>query len=318
MLGSLEVNGVKPIAQYDFTKMSLAALWQQFISGYIWDRNTIINEELQYYIDHANNMQTAIHQPIKLDQEGLTITAKKRNGTNADFAGQSYLSGLISSHGKETHIPATSEGPRRVSALLSLPEGAGVWPAWWLLPEFERWPEGIDILPEIDIMEYIGQPGRYYSTVHSRHGGSVLNQDQYTHNCPGVSLQGYHWYHFERDSDHIKIGFDDQWTNILPTPVDLQGPLHMNLNLAVGGSWAGDPNLDQYQLKCTRIIITEPPSDDLDSTISVPPPGSLFPPVDIPTDHPNHDIIRRLETLKEQQVAGLCAPIDDRISDLLE
>jgi len=273
-----------------------------FANRYIWSQ--VINNERQHYIQKS---ERELYNPFTLDSErGLTITARRRDATNENFTQQQYLSGLISTHGQSKGIlPPTSEGARHISALLSLPIGAGVWPAWWFLPEFVQWPERVRVLPEIDALEAIGEGGRYYSTVHTYgvdnpdSNRDVLNQDQYTHNCPTVPLNEPHWYHFYRDAQYMRFGFDDEWTKTVLTPPDLQGPLHFNLNLAVGGNWpesvTGAPTLDRYEFSCERIDIRA---------------------VAEPLVVPNRDVIARLERLREETTNCVNNRIDIHIGEL--
>lgn len=279
-----------------------------FRTRYIWERDEFINGERQFYVDPTNPEHN--FNPFGLDDTGLTITGRKRNIANESFTSQEYLSGVISTHQRPGIIPETSRGPRRLSALLAMPVGGGVWPAWWFNPEnaaelYEGDPndpndDGVDILPEIDGMEYKGEGGRYYSTVHSRDNpDQVLNEDQYTHNCPDLSLMDHHWYHMERDEQFLKFGFGNNWVKRALTPADLQGPLHWNLNLAIGGTWpescSGRPVLQSYMFRCMKIVMSVPPSEGTVITV----PGDVTPtPIE---GNPNRDIINRLEKIKADQ-----------------
>lgn len=239
--------------------MTMKNLLESFSTKNIWSRDTITNNQREYYLDPENPEHG--ESPFILSADGLTIKARRRDPNNENFTQQEYLSGILTTHKKPSIIPALRGEVQRISALLALPDGAGVWPAFWLLPEFDSWPSGIDILPELDVMEYLGEAQRFYTNIHTRNGGDVLNQDQYTHNCPDEDLTGFHWYHLERTESTIRFGFDNQWSKTVLTPSDLKGPLHVLLNLAVGGSWpemvTGRPTQDTYEFKCNMMYLSE-------------------------------------------------------------
>ena len=188
-----------------------------------------------------------------------------------------------------------------------MPMGNSVWPAFWFLPEHDQWPEGMDVLAEIDVMDDLGVDGVYYSNVHTRNGGNVLNSDQYTHNCPDLSLLTPHWYHFERTDEYMRFGFDDIWVKTVVTPPDLKGALHMILNLAVGGRWpeleGGRPTSSTYTFKCSNVVFSET-GGQVTGTEGGGERG------------PNADIIDRLNTLAKEQCAAVEAPINKWISEL--
>lgn len=281
---------------------------ERFRTRYIWERDTIINRERQFYVDPDDPEHG--YDPFSLDiNDGLTITARKRALVNEDFTPQEYLSGVISTHKRQGIIEPTSAGPRRISAFLAMPPGAGVWPAWWFNPENESWPldedgNAISPLAELDGMEYVGQDGVYKSTIHTRNGGDVLNSDSYTHNCPDLSLTNFHWYHVERDENFIKFGFNDMWTKAILTPPDLQGPLHMNINLAIGGAWpesvSGVPTAQQYKFKIREVVVSKPDNDD----------------ITYPIDNPNRDVIARIRRLRDESIACINEAAERQFIDL--
>lgn len=292
--------------EWDFTTMVMPQLLSRFRTRYIWERDNNPNGSRQFYVDPEDPEHN--YNPFTLNSDGLTITARKRGLINEGFTTQEYLSGVLSTHQQTGIVPPTSAGTRRLSALLTMPVGTGMWPAWWFNPEFAPggWPPGIPVLPEIDGLEYLGEGGKYYSVVHSRNGGNVLNQDQYTHNCPDVLLTEPHWFHMERSAETIKFGFDDNWSKEILTPLDLQGPLHMNLNLAVGGTWpeslVGRPTLDSYAFRCERIQMRKINEPD-GPIISLP-------------GNPNADIIKRIERLRDEACQCIVKNADDQIVEL--
>ena len=135
-----------------------------------------------------------------------------------------------------------------------VPDGQGYLPAFWMMPTNEnlygQWPR----CGEIDIMEVMGQnTKKAYGTIHygnphsESQGTSVLDQGSYsdeyhTFSCewaPG-SIKWYVdgiLYHEENDWYSTTVG---QGTITYPAPFDQ--PFYMILNLAVGGSWVGNPD----------------------------------------------------------------------------
>jgi len=202
-------------------------------TDYIWDRDVIINNELQYYIDPR------IHtlSPYQINDGILTISAQGTPSELQDRIGSSqYVSGLL------TTQKNFSQRYGRFEIRAQVPAGRGLWPAFWLLPSFEKWPEGIDILPEIDVMEFIGSElTTYHTTVHTNQSGE-LKSYPYDHNNLDDLTRDFHTYSVVWNAQSISWYLDGRLMVSHPTPKDLHEPMHFLLNLAVGGNWAGAPD----------------------------------------------------------------------------
>ena len=127
-----------------------------------------------------------------------------------------------------------------------LPEGQGIWPAFWMMGNSGSWPE----CGEIDIMEMIGGQNRE-DTVHGTvHWGST---NPYNHMSYGLSTvseddlsEGFHTYAVEWDESTIKWYLDGKQFCV----IDISGEqfsmfrqeFYILVNLAVGGDWPGSPN----------------------------------------------------------------------------
>lgn len=150
----------------------------------------------------------------------------------------------------------------RIEARMMLPESQGMWPAFWLLGNnitTTPWPA----CGEADIMEHIdgsnppmyvgGAPPGYDWIAGSVHGGAsssaVVNGSQ-TYHPAAFSATAWHTYGMIWTKGQVQYYVDDP-ANIYATfntsnfngtwPFD-QGPMFIILNLAVGGSWPGNPD----------------------------------------------------------------------------
>jgi len=146
----------------------------------------------------------------------------------------------------------------RIEAKISIPESQGMWPAFWMLGNninTNPWPA----CGELDIMEHIdganpppyagGTPLGYDWTQSSIHGTGLNGGIPYT--VAGFSAAQWHTYGMIWSKGKIEYYVDDP-SNIYETfsttspgvgtwPFD-QGPQFIILNLAVGGSWPGNPD----------------------------------------------------------------------------
>jgi len=134
-----------------------------------------------------------------------------------------YVSGMISSQ------PAFSQKYGYFEMRAKLPGGKGLWPAFWLLPADQSWP------PEIDIMESVGDPTHIYSTVHSALQPAVGVEAR-------VAANAFHTYAASWDRSRIVWYIDGREIGEQSTPADLNKPMYMIANLAVGGDWPGTPD----------------------------------------------------------------------------
>lgn len=222
------------VDNFDVLKLEDPATGQTgWKTAYIWPRDVIINNEMQYYVDpdiHGVN-------PFSINDGVLRISATKTpSALLPKVAQQPYLSGVLTTEN------GFSQQYGRFEARLKVPRGKGLWSAFWLLPSFDQWPKGIAILPEIDVMEAIGHELRsFHTTLHTNQTGK-LTSHPYDHTVPPVLSDDFHLFSVVWTPDNVTWYFDRQQMAQHPTPKDFTRPVHFLLNLAVGGSWPGEPD----------------------------------------------------------------------------
>jgi hypothetical protein len=141
--------------------------------------------------------------------------------------GYGYTSGVLTTQG------AFSQTYGYFEVRAQVPEGQGLWPAFWLLNENEQWP------PELDVMEVIGSETNWLTqTVHTDTGTAISGNSWSIDNLSA----GYHSYGMDWTANQITFYLDGRQTFSIATPWDLNSPMYMVLNLAVGGNWPGAPD----------------------------------------------------------------------------
>ncbi len=205
----------------------------QWKTSYIWPRDVIINNELQYYIDPSIHG----HSPYLTDDGVLHIVADRTTNVSLDTPVQSeYVSGVLTTEKSF----AQQYGRFEVSA--KVPAGRGLWPAFWLLPSFDQWPEGVAVLPELDVMEFLGhEPRTFHTTLHTNQTGK-LTSHPYTHTLREDLTKEFHLYSTIWSEREVRWFIDGKLVARHPTPADFTRPVHFLLNLAVGGNWPGAPD----------------------------------------------------------------------------
>lgn len=194
------------------------------------------NEQLEYSTRRPEN--------VSLDGSGhLAITARSDNvkGLTCWYGPCRYTSARITTLGKRT------AGHGRVEARIKLPAGSGLWPAFWLMgADYPR--VGHPASGEIDVMEYVGQePWRVWSSVHGP--GYVRAGLTAPFNLPAGSTYAGAFHTFALDWSPQELAFSVDGTVYHRVPRSAVGdhewvfdkPFFIILNLAVGGSWGGEP-----------------------------------------------------------------------------
>jgi beta-glucanase (GH16 family) len=226
----------------------------------LWGPFLRVNQEEQYYLDvNGINSDSAV-SPFSFTSDTLIISATEVEPAapvplqpaadedvwkdypeyvyNDDFdpSSRKYFSGLIST----VNSFNATHGYFEIKAKVS--DGQGLWPAFWLLTT-----KYVEDVPEIDIMEYIGQypdevnhtyhyfipeeNWRLVSTPTFKTTGDNFSDDFHTY---GVLWEpdAITWY---VDGDVVKrIGSDEYLIS--------RQSMYLIANLAVGGSWPGAPD----------------------------------------------------------------------------
>ncbi|MGE5540657.1 MAG: carbohydrate-binding domain-containing protein, partial [Gemmatimonas sp.] len=193
---------------------------------YFGGRSLPSNGEQEFYSDSSVGVN-----PFSNQNGELTITAAP--GSNPD--GLWYNSGLITTEGMFTQTYGYFE------MRAELPQGQGMWPAFWLLAADKSWPPEIDALEAFGAKNANGEGGA--NSVHvgaitgdwaSGGGGGWVNMPN------GADItSGYHTYGVDWQSDFVTYYIDGQQVYQVTTPSDMHKPMYMLANLAVGGSWVG-------------------------------------------------------------------------------
>lgn len=194
------------------------------------------NDELQYYTNRKDN--------IFIENGILHIVAKKEKYTYNQET-RAYTSAKITTKEKRSWKYG------RFDIKAQLPTGKGVWPAIWLLPEKKEYGEWASS-GEIDIIEYNGAKKDHLFA--STHFGGVWPKNknstvEYIVNKTSVTT-GFHVFSIIWDEmaiywylDGIKYAQQNTWySDRSPFPAPFDKEFYLIINLAIGGSFVGDPD----------------------------------------------------------------------------
>jgi beta-glucanase (GH16 family) len=228
-----EYNGYTLLWNDEFDGDSLNVdIWNRELREPGWTNN-----ELQEYTGSEEN--------VFVRDGALVIKALK---TVTDEGKDYYTSGKVTTQKKKDFM----YGKVVVSAKVT--EGQGLWPAIWMMPTDEsyygQWPK----CGEIDIMEVLGnQVDTAYATVHygephaEQQGSKVLASGSYA--------ESFHEYSVEWEPGEMRFYIDREMVNKVndwftavdgedekPYPAPFNQTFFVQMNLAVGGSWPGNPD----------------------------------------------------------------------------
>lgn len=204
--------------------------------------NRYLNDEAQLYMDkdYAAGSDRALGvDPFSIDNGVLSITAAPASdAVKPHLFGKEYTSGVITTDGSFSQ----QYGYFEIRA--ALPEGQGMWPAFWLLPTDHSWP------PEIDVLEQLGRdPDTVYTT--------AISDGSWSQARTRVDTSEMHTYGVNWGKDKLTWYIDGTEVSSIPTPADMHKEMYALLNLAVGGQWGGAPDAttraDSFDIDYIRV-----------------------------------------------------------------
>ena len=207
-------------------------------------RTLVGNAEQEIYVDpsYQGTGSTPLGlNPFSISNGVLTITGSAAPTSDVSaLSGYKYTSGLLTTQASFSQLYGYFE----IKA--ELPTGQGVWPAFWLLPANGNWP------PEIDAMEAVGG-NKIYQTTHTDTTGAPT-ATAFTTDLSNVSntfnTYGVLW--TPKDINYYVNGVE---VASMATPSDMNTPMYMLVDLALGGTWPGDvsSNFSSTQMKIDYI-----------------------------------------------------------------
>lgn len=222
------------------------------------------NEELQEYTTSTDN--------VFVRDGNLVIKAIKSEKDGKDY----YTSGKVTAQNKKDFTYG------KVVARAKVPEGQGLWPAIWMMPQDEsyygQWPK----CGEIDIMEVLGSDVKtaygtlHYGEPHGEQQGTVVLDS-------GSFADDFHEYSVEWEPGEMRWYIDGElyltvndWFTAVqgedekPYPAPFDQPFFVQMNLAVGGTWPGDPDettdFDKAEFEVDYVRVYQKPEYDTNVT----------------------------------------------------
>lgn len=185
------------------------------------------NQELEYYREENLSVGGGV----------LTMEAKRES-----FQGSSFTSSKILTRDKQSFHYG------RIDIRAQFPETQGFWPALWLLGDSHAtvgWPRS----GEIDIVEMVGGAGRENVAIANAFwdNNSVANFEGRYELPEGTLAEEYHVFSIVWTEEFISWRVNDVPYHTLDiTSAQLsafQEPFYMIMNVAVGGTLPGDPDI---------------------------------------------------------------------------
>lgn len=231
-LGIAPELGYRLVKNWDFKRRirDASALRAEFFTRYIYANGSLdrLNKEWSRYRDRENH----VFRP-----DGIALVARARG----ELAPGRIESGMLRSRWSGRY------GVFEIR--MKVPAGRGLWPAFWLNPEDQRWP------PEIDVVEIVDN-GRDSTdrSFHFLHGAGVGEQkpaasrlDRWGAYRPGSRYsEQFHVFSVEWTVDRVRHWVDgvlvaDRAFRWIHDDGSDAGDAHVLVNLAVGGKWPGPP-----------------------------------------------------------------------------
>jgi beta-glucanase (GH16 family) len=159
-----------------------------------------------------------------------------------------FLTGGVYTKGKKTF------GFGRLEIKAKLNPAKGAWPAFWMLPEEGKWPDG----GEIDIMERLSHDKLIYQTVHSRYTQTdSLRLNPPASTIVGINPDNYIVYALEKYPDSLVFYVNDLRTKNYPRVVTehegqfpfAEQEFYLLLDMQLGGSWVGSVNASELPVE---------------------------------------------------------------------
>ena len=230
----------------DFTAgTGIGSRWTAaYIHGARW-----LNDEIQYYVDPLGQPSIGYNPFSVVQEDGLSwLAITARQTPSADLAkvnGKPYQSGLVSNHlfnGNQTY------GYYEVR--VKFPNVRGIWPACWMLTSTAEWPPEIDGLEwpnnqtesaanQYFVNMFWGDAARPPTFRNSAGGWFTVNGNLLT----GAYIS---WLWTPKFVAYYCNGVLFRQTNnpafVVGGAEGVHIPMHIALNLAIGGAWATNPS----------------------------------------------------------------------------
>lgn len=206
--------------------------WTYDLGGKGWG-----NHELESYTNRSVNS--------RIEKGNLVITAQIESYAGADGVTRDYTSARLKTQG----LFVQTYG--RIEARIKIPEGQGMWPAFWMLGQdipTAGWPK----CGEIDIMENIGkEPATIHGSLHGPSTTAPTSDLTATFRLPSGRnfADEFHIYAVEWDPDIVRFYVDSNLYASFRSSDWPEGgkwvfdhPFFIIFNLAIGGDWPGSPD----------------------------------------------------------------------------
>lgn len=209
--------------EFNYTGLPDSSKWSYDTGGDGWGNN-----EMQFYT--KRRVENA-----RVENGNLIIEARKEN--------RKYTSARLITKGKGDWKYG------RIEVRAKIPKGLGTWPAIWMLASTSplNWPDD----GEIDIMEHVGyDQGVIHGTIHCKKYNHVIGTQKTATTTVADCSDNFHVYAMEWTAEKVNIfidstgyfTFSNEHSGYDAWPFD--NPMHLLLNIAVGGNWGGQKGVD--------------------------------------------------------------------------